>query len=194
MHRRLKKPLVPVTCFLLCIVGVLGGCGSSTGATVSSPSPTVTRPFSLTATPNTAPFEITFQEQDTTFNCPANQSQAFACLIFQGTGRATEIGTTTMTRSAIVASNVDNNNCHAIISTGYLATGKQDHITFTATGKYCGVTDTATYTYTITGGSGKFKGASGNGMIRVGPTTSTSGNTENRVETWSGTLNYSGHS
>lgn len=194
MRQRLKKPLLPVICCLLCIIGVLGGCGSSTGAIVSSPSLTVTTTLIPTATPNTAPFQIPFQEQDMSFTCPANQSQAFACLIFHGTGHATEIGATTMTRSAIVASDVDSNNCHAIMSTGFLATSKQDHITFTATGKYCGATDTATYTFTITGGVGKYKGASGNGTIRVGPTTSTSENRENRVEIWSGTLMYAGDS
>jgi hypothetical protein len=63
-----------------------------------------------------------------------------------------------------------------------LATG--DSITFTGTGNFCRATQAANFTYTITGGSGKYLHASGGGTILVPlPTSSSTG-----TEAWTGSL------
>jgi hypothetical protein len=179
---------------LLCLLGgasllvCLAGCGNSPTSTTA---PTATVPPSPTPsptpTPNTAPFQVTFQDTLATITCPVGQPTGTLCLSFKGQGQAPSLGATSLARTAIVSATTSSDGCQPVSSMGSLTAADGGKVNFTATGEYCASSDTATYTYTITGGSGKYQGASGTGTIRFPPS---SGNTG--VETWSGTLLYPG--
>ncbi|HLW03635.1 MAG TPA: hypothetical protein VKT82_33620 [Ktedonobacterales bacterium] len=166
----------------------LAGCGNSPTSTTA---PTATMPPSPTPsfmpTPNTAPFQVTFRDTLAPVACPAGQPAGTLCLAFKGQGQAPSLGTTSLARTAIVSATPGSDGCQPISSTGTLTAADGGKVNFTAAGEYCASNDTATYTYTITGGTGKYQGASGTGTIRFPPS---SGNTG--VETWSGTLLYPG--
>lgn len=187
-RRRLASKIIPG--FLLLLMSLfISACGGSQGISAAIPAPT----SAPTPTPTTDPtaFRAVFYEQDAPAACPAGkQSSAFYCLTFQGNGQAVGYGTINMTRIAIVTTVADSNDCHTVTSTGSLETSRQDRITFTAPGTYCAASGTWSYTYKITGGTGKYRGARGSGTIMVNRTNLHQGNIEHRSEIWSGTLKY----
>jgi hypothetical protein len=57
-------------------------------------------------------------------------------------------------------------------------------VSFTGTGTFCGATQIADFTYTISGGTGAYQHATGSGSIHVPlPSSSSTG-----IELWNGTL------
>lgn len=171
---------------------LLAACGgSSSTAAQATPQGSARAPTS-TSTQKSAPFQVTFHEQDAPFTCPPGQTAVFACLTFTGSEQATELGSITLTRQAIVASATTSAGCHTVSSSGHLTAANHDSMTFTAPGISCGASDTASYTYTITGGTGRYRGASGTGTITV--QAPTANGVETRTEMWSGTLIYPGSS
>jgi hypothetical protein len=99
-----------------------------------------------------------------------------------------------MSRLEIVSITVDSRGYHNVVGTGSLSTSRQDHIAFTVTGTYCTRADTASLTYHISGGAGKYQGASGNGTIMVHATNLYQGFIAHRSEIWNGIITYPGQS
>lgn len=75
-------------------------------------------------------------------------------------------------------------SCGPSSTQGTLTTAAGNTVSFTASGTFCRATQTAQYTYTITGGTGTFSGATGSGQVQI-PTPTTS---STDAQTWSGTL------
>jgi len=190
IHARGRWTIIAVAFFLVVATGLLAACGG-TASTAGPATPRVSAQ-SPTSTKSIASFQVTFHEQDAPFTCPPGQPPPFACLTFTGQGQATELGAITLVRQALVAAATESTGCHLVTSSGHLTAANHDRLTFTAPGDYCAATDTASYTYTITGGSGLYTGASGTGTITVQAATSSANGVETRTEIWSGTLIYPG--
>jgi hypothetical protein len=176
--------LVPV-CLLL------QSCGGSPGRTASLSPTTAPVPPSPTATSNPASFQVVLYEQDTPTACPSGQKTS--CLLFQGNGVAVGYGKVTMTRREVLSGAMNSQDCQQATGPGSLSTSEQDQITFTVTGTYC-FSNPAHLTYTVTGGMGKYQGASGSGAIMVKAVGLQQGDIEHRSETWNGLIAYPGQS
>lgn len=177
-HRRDNYTTIAMALFLMLAIGLPTACGGPSSTTVPA-APRTSSPTSLGSAT---------QEQDAPAPCQPKATATFACLTFTGSGVATSIGKLALMRDAIVFAALNSNNCHPVSSTGHLAAADHDLIYFTAPGVYCPASDTASYTYTITGGTGIYKGAKGTGRITVQAATASTNGVETRTEMWSGTM------
>jgi hypothetical protein len=177
---------------LLLICLLLSACAGSQHTSASGSPAGAARLPSPTATSNPGAFRAVFYEQDTPTACPPGKTAS--CLLFEGNGQAVGYATVTMTRLEIVSTTLDSRSCQKVVDTGSLSTSRQDRITFAATGTYCAGTDTASLTYHISGGAGKYRGASGSGTIMVHATDLYQGSIAHRSEIWNGSLTYPGQS
>jgi hypothetical protein len=89
------------------------------------------------------------------------------CPISEGRGQATHLGRTTETVAVVVdLAHPDAAGCFPEIRKTILTAANGDQIMMTATGKSCSTgptTVTAVDSYVVTGGTGRFSGASGSG-------------------------------
>jgi hypothetical protein len=133
------------------------------------------------------PFQADFTEQYALITCDARQPKGTLCLSTSGTGTGTNggrnLGSVRLQRSSIYATG-DASTCSPATTQGTLTLANGDIITFMGTGTFCRAFQAATFTYTITGGTGHYQHASGTGTINVPPPTSASAG----AESWGGTL------
>jgi hypothetical protein len=87
------------------------------------------------------------------------------CISFTGSGQATHLGAFTENASVVVDINPADaqNGCGPETFTATLTAANGDTLTMHATGVACHATGTAHDNFTITGGTGRFQGASGSG-------------------------------
>lgn len=117
----------------------------------------------------------------------AGEPAGSICFSGAGNGEMQPLGKVTFTRTAVYQPGGPD-SCGPAKTQGVLTTASGDTISFSATGTFCRATQTATYTYKITGGTGAYKGATGTGTIQVPrPQSNTS-----ETQSWSGTFVYQG--
>ncbi len=120
---------------------------------------------SLRPTPASAdslvPFHATVSETFTAAPCGAAR-----CITAVGTGHATHLGKITETATIVVdldPTHADG-DCAPEVRTTTLTTANGNTISMYGTGWSCASTSDAHDSYGITGGTGRYRGASGNGM------------------------------
>lgn len=170
---------------------LLGACGSETAVSTpqSTTSPTATAtavaqgPTATALPPGVVMLQGTISENYATVSCPAGKPSGTICVSAGGTGPLSSLGTISLTRKAILEPG-GADSCGPSTMDGTVTMGGGDTLSFTATGTFCRGTATARYTYTITGGTGAYRGAGGKGSITIPrpPTSSTD------TLTWDGTL------
>lgn len=186
---------VGVCIFLALTLSLLVACGGSgpdagKGTGTNSPSGSTASPGAMatptvTATPNNWAFSATVSEKFSAEYCAANQPAGSICLSGSGSGQGSPLGQFTFTRTAVMLPG-GSDSCGPATMQGSLVTATGDTVSFKATGTFCRANQTAKYTYTITGGTGQFAGATGTGAVTI-PTPATS---TTDTQTWSGTLKY----
>ena len=121
---------------------------------------------SLRPTPASAdslvPFHATVSETFTAAMCGV----LTRCITAVGTGHATHLGKITETASIVVDLNpaVAHGDCAPEVRTTTLTAANGDTISMYGTGWSCASTSDAHDSYGITGGTGRYQGAGGNGM------------------------------
>lgn len=122
----------------------------------------VAGPRQATAT-SLVPFHATITETYVV-NTPPCQSSAPVTICSMGTGQATHLGE--IREVAVVESSPG--ACHvAERRTTTLTAVNGDQIVLDATGQNCRTESTASDAYTVTGGTGRYRGATGQGTINV---------------------------
>jgi hypothetical protein len=134
------------------------------------------------------PFQATIAETYTATICGPAQ----LCINAIGSGQATQLGNTA--ESASVVSDLASTSapgCHTETRTTTLTAANGDQITLQATGENCSTgptTVTATDAYMVTGGTGRYFGATGSGTNTVAADRASG----TAVVTFSGTLSTPG--
>ncbi len=107
------------------------------------------------------PFHATVYETYTAALCGTSA----LCITAVGTGEATHLGEITESASVVVDINPADlqNGCAPETRTTTLTAANGDTITMFGTGSSCAATSAAHDNYSVTGGSGRYQGASGNG-------------------------------
>ncbi len=112
--------------------------------------------------------------------CPEGAPQGAQCLTDDVHGRATALGRVTGRFDVVFdVAAFGEDQCGPIRKEGALTAANGDQLTIRATGTFCFTNTIAAYVFTITGGTGRFEGAGGDGVWYVpAPTTfdGTSGN------------------
>lgn len=138
---------------------------------------------SITVPPGAQSLNVTFNEQYAFVTCDGSQPSGANCLTFNGNGTAASLGALTLARTAVYAPSQPG-QCTAATTQGTLTLANNDTITFTGAGQFCPGTVTATYNYTITGGTGAYQNATGSGTITTpAPDSSSTG-----TEVWAGSV------
>jgi hypothetical protein len=118
------------------------------------------------------PFQVTFvNEQVTLTTCPAAYPDGWACATFTGSSNATHLGKTT--ESGLTGFDVTaflTAGCGAEYGSDTLTAANGDHVFITFIGSVCKLNDEGTagqdiLTFQITGGTGRFVGATGAGNV-----------------------------
>jgi hypothetical protein len=113
------------------------------------------------------PFQATIAETFTATLC----SPTLLCISATGSGQAAHLGETS--ESAVVVSDLASNpapGCHTETRTTTLTAANGDQVTMDATGQNCSIsptTVTAVDSYVVTGGTGRYSGATGSGTTRA---------------------------
>ncbi|HEU5424715.1 MAG TPA: hypothetical protein VFU72_14315 [Nitrolancea sp.] len=135
------------------------------------------------------PFQATVYEHYTVSVCAPDTR----CITATGSGEATQLGQVTQTSTV----RVDLNPAHAVngcvpeTRETVLVASNGDELTMSAGGWGCPASSSAQDQYTVTGGTGRFQGATGSGMdVNVHTLSSASGGVA--VTTYSGTLSSPG--
>jgi hypothetical protein len=159
---------------------------TSTPALASPPGatlPTATTTPAATSTPVSHTLSVVLSVRIDVVDCPSAQPVGTICINVSGSGTSSALGAISVSRSAVLSPPGDD-SCGPSTSTGKLTTASGDTATFKATGQFCRSTSTARYTYTITGGTGSYKHATGTGNIEVPRLT----DSPSPRETWGGSL------
>lgn len=159
---------------------------ATTAATTRRPTATATTVPTVVPDGTIVPgnLQIGFAQTFTPSDCPSDATDTKLCISVKATGETSALGKITVTRTVIVQ-NASAGDCNAATTTGTLTTANGDSVNMSAKGQVCLNNGSAYYNYTFSGGTGKFKNASGSGVITVPPPTDSSHGTE----TWSGSLN-----
>jgi hypothetical protein len=100
--------------------------------------------------------------------CPAGAPTGASCLSDQVSGAISNFGDSTGKFDVVIDTlAIGSDGCSPAEKHGSFVSTRGDRLDVTATGKYCWATSTATYAFTITGGSGRFAAASGSGTWLV---------------------------
>jgi hypothetical protein len=155
-----------------------------TAAPVStSPEPTLSPTMTATLGPSSQKFQVVFTDHYTAADCGGTSPPGTVCVTSSGSGQETKLGVVSLQRTSIYAPG-GADSCGPATTKGTLTLATGDSITFTGTGNFCRATQSASFTYTFTGGTGKYLHAAGGGTIQVPlPTSSSTG-----TESWAGTL------
>jgi hypothetical protein len=134
----------------------------------------------------TLSFHIAFAQKFAQITCPVGNASTTFCLSVTGIAEHHEFDGAQFARAAFLTGVLDPSSpaCNPASTNGTLMTADGDTITFTAHGTYCKDVEIAAYIFVITGGTGKFQGASGSGIISVPPFTGPGVGSE----TWDGTV------
>lgn len=172
---------------------LLSACGSETSVGTSTPQSTATPstpatvvshgPTATALPPGVAALQGTLSENYATVSCPAGKPSGTICVSASGTGPLSSLGNVAIMRTASLDPG-GADSCGPSTMTGTLTVDGGDTLSFAATGTFCRGTASARYTYTITGGTGAYRSASGKGNITIPrpPSSSTD------ILTWDGTL------
>jgi hypothetical protein len=139
------------------------------------------------------PFSATFTEDGPAFPCPFPT----LCITIHGTGHATELGRTIESSSATLnLLSLQSTGCSAEDRTAVLTAANGDEIDVTFIGGVTCMTSPtsgeSTYTYVITGGTGRFSGATGSGTAVARFTLATATSPATSFTTLTGTLSSPG--
>jgi hypothetical protein len=145
--------------------------------------PTSAATLAPTSTPASHTLSVAFSVHITVVNCSGSRPAGTLCINVTGNGTAGALGAISVSRTAILSPPGDD-SCGPSTTTGKLTTAGGDTVTFNATGQFCRATSTARYTYTVTGGTGRYRHATGTGSMEVPRLTDST----SPRETWSGTL------
>jgi hypothetical protein len=200
---RQKRPMqqrasFAVALVVLCVVLLLGlvACDetstpqvvqATSTPTFASPTnatlPTATVTPAPTSTPVSHTLSVVVSVRIDVVDCPSAQPVGTICINVSGSGTSSALGTVSVSHSAVLSPPGDD-SCGPSTATGKLTMASGDTATFKATGQFCRSTSTARYTYTITGGAGRYKHATGTGSMAVPRLT----DSPSPRETWSGSL------
>lgn len=174
----------------------LASCGTSPATTISSSTPTAT-PTTLppttsvpTPTPTTDrdPFQVNFLQHYQLIDCPAEPNPTKLCYNLQDDPSASSLGTISFAGTDILYVLPKGNSCGPAERYGALKLPKGNTLTIHATGMYCIPSYPVEFTFTVTGGTGKYWHATGGGTIAVGPARD---HPPTATEFWSGTIHQS---
>jgi hypothetical protein len=187
----MKPRSMPVLVVLsLCL---LTGCGASPATTTRRSTPTavqMTLPPATsvptpTPTPDRDPFQVNFLQHYRLIDCPAEQNPTNLCYTLQDDPSASSLGTVSFAGTDILYVLPQGASCGPAERNGAVKVADGDTITIHAMGTYCVPGYPVQFTFTVTGGTGKFRHASGGGTIDVGPARNSP---PTATEFWSGTI------
>ena len=188
--KRLSMPVVVV--LSLCL---LVSCGASpattsrsTPTTVPATLPPTTSVQSPTPTPDRDPFQVNFLQHYQLIACPAEPHPTNLCYTLQDDPSASSLGTVSFAGTDILYVLPLSANCGPAERHGAFKLADGDTIIIHATGMYCVPGYPVQFTFTVTGGTGKYRHASGGGTIDVGPARNSP---PTATEFWSGTIRQS---
>lgn len=156
---------------------------TATAAPPTAVQATATPAVTPTSTPVSHTLSVAFSVTITVVACSGAQPAGTLCVHVTGSGTSSALGKLSVERTAVLSPPGDD-SCGPSTTTGKLTTASGDSATFRATGQFCRATSTATYTFTITGGTGRYHSATGSGSVQV-PRLLDSNPPR---ETWNGTL------
>jgi hypothetical protein len=169
----MKRRSVPVLVVLsLCF---LASCGASPATTESSSTPTVTRTTLPTSTPSPTPttdrdpFQVNFLQHYRLIACPAEPNPTTLCYTLQDDPSASSLGKISFAGTDILYVRSKGSSCGPAERQGAFKLADGNTITIHATGTYCVPGYPVQFTYSVTGGTGKYRHAAGRGTIAVGP-------------------------
>ena len=190
----MKPRSVPVLVVLsLCF---LASCGASPATTNSSPTPTAfptTIPLatsvpSPTPTTDRDPFQVNFLQHYQLIACPAEPNPTNLCYTLQDDPSTSSLGMISFAGTDILYVRQEGTSCGPAERQGALKLADGSTLTIHATGMYCVPGYPVQFTFTVTGGTGKYRHAAGGGTIAVGPA---GNNPPIATEFWSGTIRQS---
>jgi hypothetical protein len=143
---------------------------------------------------STVPFSASFNETFTVFVGGTCAPNAF-CASATGLGQATHMGKTTEAFVGSVVLPLDQNGCAPESSTGTLTAANGDQVFVTSAGTFCqssltNATDVGSWT--VTGGTGRFTGATGSGPYTTTILINSDGSGGTSTSTYSGTISTPG--
>jgi hypothetical protein len=123
--------------------------------------------------------------------CPTDAPTGALCLHDDVTGRMSHLGSVTGSFDVIIdASAVGADGCAPISKRGNFRSADGDRLDLVGEGTFCFATAVATYTYTITGGTGRLDEATGTGTWLVPAPTTFDGVAGEGKEFLNGTIDY----
>jgi hypothetical protein len=137
------------------------------------------------------PFQATMAETFAVIPCVPNSNPNVVCVSVAGSGQATQLGNTSESSEVFV--NLSTPVCHAETRTVTLTAANGDQVTLALTGQSCDtnstpITGTASDSWVVSGGTGRFSGATGSGTNSA----LIYGLTGSAVTTFTGTLSTPG--
>jgi hypothetical protein len=129
---------------------------------------------------------------DFTFvSCPAGAPPGGLCLHDRVSGEISDLGSSTGEFDVMIdALAVGADGCSPISKLGSFVVANGDRLDVSASGRYCFATSTATYDFTLTGGTGSLAGTRGSGTWLVPQPSSLSATGGEGAEYLRGTITY----
>ena len=176
-------------CFLV-------GCGASPATTTSHDTPTAvpatTTPATVVPSPTSTtdrdPFQVNFLQHYQIITCPTGPKPTSLCYTLQDDPGASSLGNVSFAGMDILYVLPQGATCGPAERSGALKVTDGDTITIHATGTYCVPGYPVQFNFAVTGGTGKYRHASGGGTIDVGPARNSPPTAD---EFWSGTIHQS---
>ena len=189
------KPCAVLVLVVLSL-GFLAGCGASQATPTSSSTatatpttlPTATSVPSPTPTIDRDPFQVNFLQHYQLIDCPAEPNQTNLCYNLQDDPSASSLGKISFAGTDILYLLPEGTSCGPAERHGVLMLATGGTITIHATGRYCVPGYPVQFSFTVTGGTGKYQHATGGGTIAVGPARN---NPPTADEFWSGSIHQS---
>ena|SRR5215472_12579668 len=173
----------------------LAGCGAiptttsrSTPTTAPATLPLATSVPSPTPTPDRDPFQVHFLQHYQVIACPAEPHPTNLCYNLHDDPSASSLGTISFVGTDILYMLAEGTRCGPAERHGTLKLAHGYTMTIHATGRYCVPFYPVQFTFTVTGGTGTYRHASGGGTIAVGPARNSP---PTASEFWSGTIRLS---
>jgi hypothetical protein len=131
---------------------------------------------------------VNFLQHYQVISCPSEPSPTNLCYTLQDDSSVSSLGMISFAGTDILYMLSEGTRCGPAERHGALKVAAGDTITIHATGTYCLPSYPVQFTFTVTGGTGKYQHAAGGGSIAVGPA---SNNPPIATEFWSGTIRQS---